>query len=677
MSTSQKNTSERRLTRVYVDIPPSPHNLSMYSPVPGSRSRQPAHASTKENGMLSATRDSIVPTQATLKRKTYDHALRISNSSMKKPKLDVAKVLQREDGDALQEEISDEFIYCHQCFEKQDPTAIIQCTAITHMSTGKRTSTVGRCSAKYCQKCLNKCYGEDVDKIKAKKSLRNAYKCPKCRRICNCIRCKKVDTDFRPGATSAARTLANKVQIDGVLPDKLCQVEKKVKTISMCNGPRPSKCPKPSPPAPLPKWMRLHSILRLPEAEERIHIREFMLRFAKIMEPALNKSCLEELELIGGGFRGREVFDDMASWVSESCIKSMILGLLSLIVDEYDDSKAVRASMKELRFAGSNLGKIWNVLEALRKDATNLGVNPSRNERILLTFPDPLPPPASAIVRQTRSMRGAGDALHRVRVTCSGQMLPVITALVELATDSSTVREEIERGIREAKDLVRKGKEAIRVENERWEKFRRDTEINSRDLNKKHASRQDKIPRDAHRRRLLDIDKAIEVVLTGYTPRFKGLLGMDVEGRKYWTISPGVEETTAALKFTSKLLPMDSCEEFGNKQRKAGESTFKAQSRGDVKEWSWCLVVWGHRPSNHSTDDSETENDNDDEKWWVFREPEEIKMLAAWLEQSRHVNNSDGSPASVGDDEALSKRLIKFADFLEWRCEMDWYKQTN
>lgn len=80
-----------------------------------------------------------------------------------------------------------------------------------------------------------------------------------------------------------------------------------------------------------PMWKRLDVPLDLCAIEDRIYIREFMLRFGKAMVPAINRNHLRELESIGGGFRGRDEFE---SWVSESCIKSMILGLLGFLVSE-------------------------------------------------------------------------------------------------------------------------------------------------------------------------------------------------------------------------------------------------------------------------------------------------------------------------------------------------------
>jgi hypothetical protein len=114
--------------------------------------------------------------------------------------------------------------------------------------------------------------------------------------------------------------------------------------------------------------------------------------------------------------------------------------------------------MKEIRATGANLNKLWHTLQTLR-------VTPERiacREKPYMTFPDPLPPPASATVYQTRSMRSADNAQRSINIICSGQMVPVLTALIDLALATNTVREEIEAGLEEAKELSQKSKEAIR-----------------------------------------------------------------------------------------------------------------------------------------------------------------------------------------------------------------------
>jgi len=51
----------------------------------------------------------------------------------------------------------------------------------------------------------------------------------------------------------------------------------------------------------------------------------------------------------------------------------------------------------------------------------------------------------------------------------TAQMIPVIISLIHLVLETAIVREEIDQGIRDARDIARDAKEATRIENERWE----------------------------------------------------------------------------------------------------------------------------------------------------------------------------------------------------------------
>jgi len=105
--------------------------------------------------------------------------------------------------------------------------------------------------------------------------------------------------------------------------------------------------PKPKPgPKTLPtlKWSKIpmDGALPLAEAERRIQIREFVLRFACIMDSrSISRKTLEELEeLSGESSRGKgrgwdsdgnDEETDVVGWVSEVCVKGVVIGLLVLI----------------------------------------------------------------------------------------------------------------------------------------------------------------------------------------------------------------------------------------------------------------------------------------------------------------------------------------------------------
>ena len=91
-----------------------------------------------------------------------------------------------------------------------------------------------------------------------------------------------------------------------------------------------------------------------------------------------------------------------------------------------------------------------------------------------LTFPDPLPAPASAM-QNMRSMRNV-RTVEDVNVVHTAQMIPVLISLIHSVLETANIREEIDQGIRDAKDIARDAREAIKIGNERWEKEKEEKE---------------------------------------------------------------------------------------------------------------------------------------------------------------------------------------------------------
>lgn len=75
------------------------------------------------------------------------------------------------------------------------------------------------------------------------------------------------------------------------------------------------------------------------QVEERIFIREFALRFGHVMGPIISKSSLEELEFIAGKTRNNDN-DEMLAWVSEPCLKGLVLVLLGLLAKDHESEVA-------------------------------------------------------------------------------------------------------------------------------------------------------------------------------------------------------------------------------------------------------------------------------------------------------------------------------------------------
>jgi hypothetical protein len=108
--------------------------------------------------------------------------------------------------------------------------------------------------------------------------------------------------------------------------------------------------------------------------------------------------------------------------------------------------------MKEIRGSSANLNKIWLALSALRSSKYSL--------------PDPLPPPAWATVRTTRSVNIAGEGIV---VAASAQLVPVVAALIDLAMSTDVIRDEISESIKETAEKVKDAKETRKKEETRWE----------------------------------------------------------------------------------------------------------------------------------------------------------------------------------------------------------------
>ena len=83
------------------------------------------------------------------------------------------------------------------------------------------------------------------------------------------------------------------------------------------------------------KWTPVPCVITKVQAEERIFIREFALRFGHVMEPTISKSSLEELEFITGKNKNNDN-DEMLAWVSEQCLKGLVLGLLGLLGKDHE-----------------------------------------------------------------------------------------------------------------------------------------------------------------------------------------------------------------------------------------------------------------------------------------------------------------------------------------------------
>ena len=281
--------------------------------------------------------------------------------------------------------------------------------------------------------------------------------------------------------------LDKNVKMIGILPGRGRQIPEEPKRRKVPKPPKvqkphaPTTAPKPRVPVsrkpkPLPKvlWTPtpVPPSFTLDLALPRIAIREFALRFGKVLE--MSRTHLEELEEIGGR-RPHEVDDDddddlkqdvdvEMGWVGELCLRALLLGLLSLLLNsqpesgEKQEKKAIQDAIQEIKASRANLSRMWSALANMRAEFTKVDNKP--------IFPDPLPPPQYTKLRTTRSgaLNGAG-----VNVTTSAQLVPVILPLIEMVLDAQAIRDEFEEGVKEAKERIKEERERTKAIREQWE----------------------------------------------------------------------------------------------------------------------------------------------------------------------------------------------------------------
>lgn len=126
----------------------------------------------------------------------------------------------------------------------------------------------------------------------------------------------------------------------------------------------------------------------------------------------------------------------------------------------------IKKAARDLYDVGSNLNKLWTVLETLRSRSAQI-FEDDDTYSYLIDFPDPSPPPKSLsrVIRGTRST--AATSIH---IAETSQLIPVIIALIESAVQTDVVREEIEAAVTEGKDKAREKYEAVHREQEKWSK---------------------------------------------------------------------------------------------------------------------------------------------------------------------------------------------------------------
>ncbi|KAN0106968.1 hypothetical protein V8E52_010636 [Russula decolorans] len=546
------------------------------------------------------------------------------------------------------EEFPNGFFYCHQCNKKRDSSVGLYCTYKIRSS-----HSVARCKAKYCKPCLKNRYGQDLDEIKERgtdgqstdaaahdKTQGYIFKCPRCLGNCNCRGCRKAkgleptgnltSAAKKTGADSVAVMLDKNVKMIGILPGRGRQISEQPKRPKVPKPPKvpksdaPTTAPKPRVPVsrkpkPLPKvlWtpVPVPPLFTLDLALPRIAIREFAVRFGKVLD--MSRTHLEELEEIGGR-RSHDVDDDdddddleqdidvEMGWVGETCLRALLLGLLSLLLNsrpgsgEKQEKKSIQDALQEIKASRANLSRIWSALAAMRAEFRKVD-----NKSI---FPDPLPPPQHTKIHTTRSgaLNGAG-----VNVTSTAQLVPVILPLIEMVLNAQAIRDEFEEGVKEAKERIKEERERTKAIREKWEEM-------------KKTNNPDKAARTEYKRSLSALEQAQRVSSHTYALRFAPL-GTDHEGRIYFALTPSVAEREVAAALLAGNMTK------GGKAQ--GRAVVSADERSALRRWGWFVSVWGKKPVDGIVlaGEDDDEDIEDVKRWWGIWEPDEIRRLADWI----------------------------------------------
>ncbi|KAG2368046.1 hypothetical protein BDR07DRAFT_1457520 [Suillus spraguei] len=717
----------RRLSQVFVEIPSSAlHKPSI--PAPGNTTH--AVSNRKENALRASISQNTIMNKSS-KRKS-DESLDKPAKKLKPETAVIKPTATRRPLPNATPDFPNGFVYCHQCSKKRDAALAIQCTREDAKS--KR-----RCNTKYCGPCLKNRYGLALQDILSTSTVPAAeikrhvsgegyfFKCPRCDETCNCVHCRKAKglqptgnltvATRKSGLQSAAELLLQDPTAAGPMSGKHI-AEKKLRTTKSALQRTPSAISsaksrstrnpahittaKPLPaPKPLPRalWTPVRTHLSLQGAEARIYIREFALRFLP-----LSRTHHDELEVLS---RSRRDFDDdddedgdLEPWVSEGCVKALLIALLGMIEV---DAKILSTTANALH-QHAFLFKIVNTLSTL-------------STLPFLALPSPTPAPEhflqNAPIIRTRSTRTSshvkemGKETDWPEVVRTSQLIPVIGVLVDHASQGQVVRNALEEGVRDAKELTRESlemKRAVdRAEKERKEREKVEKEQKAKDMKvqakdkkakgkggakekeeeKDGANVQEK-EKDAEDleedtpTHILTPQTALALALSSCSQRIIPL-GRDSEGRVYWALTPGRGERDTSRDYLTSNI------EVGERDEGAKTKSLKAKSRSSWtppslserashRRWSWFIAVWGVRPGveeridppkdeDCSEDDSESESDLDAEsdededkklqkmkaerpRWYAFSDPAEIMKLAEWVERKAGLESRSSSEKS-------------------------------
>lgn len=385
------------------------------------------------------------------------------------------------------------------------------------------------------------------------------------------------------------------------------------------------------------------------EVEDRIYLREFILRFGPLLGVA--KSHLD-------------ILDDFDT-LTDATVKALVVALLDLIAVEEDGShrKILVARVKEVRGAHSPT-KIWAVLERLREEG-------------VLDYPDPAEPSEGA---------GAYNTRRGVVVAQGAQLLPILISLCERVLRSASIRSDIEDQERDRPqfnrdDLYGPLKELNDAWTQKRKVFLEEKAAPGLDL----AAWKDKY-REAeakHREAVTNIEQAHYEREHAYTQRFRPL-GRDYEGRTYYLLSsqrakkaPTDDERENFKHWSWSVVCYGTAkgEDWDEEEERWWGLNSPAEIRA-LSKWLMALAAneefrkaAGQRdpivpssPLSALSADGESDEDEDEDRM------EEDDTGATVRQQMLEYYGPKPTKAEI---KSMCKRVDEFADFLEWKLSRE------
>ncbi|KAI5116576.1 hypothetical protein M0805_006733 [Coniferiporia weirii] len=620
--------SVRRKLQVLVEIPPSPLHSARVS-----------EAFNRRLGI--GMKGSPLSSKAFNSNTSVNPELPI-----KKPRLADATRKTKNEGEAgSAETFPNGYFYCHQCRKKLDNLMGLRCTVAIDR----------RCKVKYCDRCIKNRYGQDVEVIRKrgvvtpnnKHVADEAYTwtCPRCAGECNCCRCRKAkgleptgklairESGLKTGGGSSIwQTLSKNAGTGNPLavsiPTQPVQMVARLEpTISKPRTARPKKVVRE------PRWSPVPTTLDRSQVEDRLSLREFLLRFSPLMN--ISTTHLESLD----------IFDSL----SDACAKALTINLLDLIAAdaEPEEQKIIKEALKRIGRSGSSPGALWANVDALRKALPHSALP------VLISEPGPLPstfveseseselkPQPQRASSRIRT-RGASattsstpDLVIDPSVKNAIQLVPPLLSLCECVLQGASARLELENGLTDAREVSRTYYTKKSEGNERWaaekagmmrtkgkENGHMETTTTGKEqgTGKKIGGEKEKakdfVKDDtyhaaykAHNESLAALDHVHTLALQGAAPRFAPL-GRDAQGRLYYAAS--------AHRRIGKRSKVPSEEE-----------------RAGLSKWGWFLAVWGRGSM-------EARQEKTEERWWGFGDPAEIKQRAKWITATEGLDVKD------------------------------------